>query len=91
MIEDTSILGTYTNQRISTNTVVTVNATPNTNNAIGDLDLTSSTGTVNGVAVSPGDKLRVRLYRDNAAEAGGAGPASADARLITNAMEITFS
>ena len=91
LIEDTSVLGTYTNQRISTNAVVTVNATPNTNNAIGDLDLTSSTGTVNGVAVAPGDKLRVRLYRDNASEAGGAGPASADARLLTTAMEITFS
>ena len=91
LIGSTSVLGTYTNQRTSTNTVVTVNATPNTINDIGDLDLTSSIGEINSVAVAAGDKLRVRLYRDNSAEAGGAGPALIDARLLITSFEVTFS
>lgn len=91
LIKSNSVLGTYPNIRTSTNTVVTVNAVANTNNSVGDLDLTSTIGEINSVAVVAGDKLRVRLYRDNASEAGGAGPASADARLLSTSLELTFS
>ena len=91
LINAASVLGTYPNLRTSTNTIVVVNATPNTRNSIGDLDLTSSIGEINGVAVLPGDKIRVRLYRDNTNESGGPGPALADARLLINAFEVTFS
>jgi hypothetical protein len=91
LIKSTTVLGTYPNIRTSTNTVVTVAGVANTNNAIGDFDVTSTTGTINSVAVLVGDKIRIRLYRDNSAEAGGAGSASADAQIMADALELKFS
>lgn len=88
LISSTTVLGTYTNQRTSTNSQVTVSGTLNRINSIGILDLTSTTGQINGVSVAPGDKIRVRLYRDNAAETSSA---TADARLLIDGLEPTFS
>lgn len=88
LIQSTTVLGTYPNIHNSTNTQVTVSGTANTVNSIGDIDLSSSTGQINGVAIAPGDKLRIRLFRDNAAESS---PAAADARLMIENFEPTFS
>ena len=52
----------------STNTEVAPGATANYGLEIGSLDLTSSIGEINSVAVEPGDILIVRLYRDFANE-----------------------
>lgn len=81
-------LGTYPNIRTSTNAQVTVPATPNQLASVGVLDLTSAIGEINSVAVAPGDRIRIRLYRDNAGESA---PAAADARLLIDGLEPTFS
>jgi hypothetical protein len=81
-------LGSYPNIHTSVNTEVTVPATPNQLAAVGVLDLTSSIGEVNSVAVAPGDRIRIRLFRDNAAETSSA---TADARLLIDGLEPTFS
>lgn len=89
LIEDgTTVLGTYSNQHTSTNSEVTVPGTPSTVKAIGDLDLTSATGTINGVAVAAGDWLLVKLWRDVSAESS---PSQADARLLRFSMAPKFS
>lgn len=88
LINSSTVLGTYSNTRTSSNTEVTVSGVANTINSIGDLDLTDSTGKINGVSVAAGDKIRVRLYRDNASESASA---SEDARLLVDAFELTLS
>jgi hypothetical protein len=82
------VLGTYPNTHNSSNTQVTVPATPNELASVGVIDLTSSIGEINSVAVAPGDKIRIRLFRDNAAETSSA---AADARLLLDGVEPTFS
>jgi hypothetical protein len=82
------ILGTYPNKHNSTNAEVTVNGVSNTINDIGDIDLTGATGLINGVAVTAGMKLLIKLYRANVSESVSA---SNDARLLINNFEITFS
>lgn len=88
LINSSTVLGTYTNTHNSTNTEVTVNAVSNTITGTGTLALTGATGLINAVAVQPGDKLRIRLFRDNAAESISA---AADAKLIIDSFEPTFS
>lgn len=89
LIEPAStVLDTYANQRTSTNLEVTANAIASTVTAIGDLDLTSSTGTINSVAVAAGDLILIRLYRDTASESASA---AATARLLRNSFEPRFT
>lgn len=88
LLDSSVVLGTYSNQHTSTNAEVTVQAVSNTINECGDIDLTDSVGEINSVAVAPGDKLVIKLFRDNANESS---PASGDARLIIDAIEPTFS
>lgn len=88
LIRSTSVLGTYPNIRTSTNTQVAVPGVANTIKDIGVIDLTDTTGNINGVAVAAGDKLRIRLYRDNTNETSGA---ANDSKLIVDSFEPTFS
>jgi len=89
LVRDAStVLGTYSNIHTSTNSEVTAAGVANTLTAIGDIDLTNASGQINGVAVAAGDKLRVRLYRDNASESS---PAAADAKLLINNFQLRFA
>jgi len=88
LINNGVILGTFTNNRTSTNTQTTVPGVANTIASIGELDLTSLIGEINGIAVLPGNKIRIRLYRDNANESV---PASEPAKLLIDGLEPTFS
>jgi hypothetical protein len=88
LINNSSVLGTYPNQHTSTNTQTTVPGVANTISSVGDLQITNASGLINGVAVQPGNKIRIRLLRDNAAESS---PAANDARLLIDGVEPTFS
>lgn len=70
---------------VSTNTEVAPGATANFGLEIGDLELTSSIGEVNSVAVAPGDILIVRLYRDFANETA---PFQGDADLVKDDFNL---
>jgi hypothetical protein len=63
----------------SSNLEVTLSGSANILRDIGDLDLTSPTGQVNGVGVAIGDLLLVKFFRDNTNETI---PANADCSLI---------
>ncbi len=71
-----------TNQRTSTNTA----ATPAGANIpfSASLDLTSTTGTINSVAVAAGDLIKVSISR-------GTDTMGSDARLIESSTEVLFS
>lgn len=84
----TTVLGTYTNIQNSSNSEVIVPGTANQLTNVGDLALTSSSGQINGVAVAPGDKLRIRLFRDVASETS---PAALSAKILLNAIEVKLS
>lgn len=88
LINSSTVLGTYSNLRLSTNSQVTVPAVANRLADIGDLDLTDATGKINSISVLPGDKIRIRLFRDNSSEVSGA---ANDAEIILDAFEPTFS
>jgi hypothetical protein len=77
----TDDIDSTTNQRTSTNAATTLN---NANLALSHTcDLTSSTGTINSVAVSAGDLIIVKLTR-------GTDTATSDIRALINAAEVTF-
>lgn len=80
-----TVIGTYTNQRTTTNAQVAVAGVANRVTSIGDLDLTDLTGQINGVAVAGGDTIRVRLYRDIASETSGLADV---ARLLIESCEV---
>jgi hypothetical protein len=88
LITGTNILGTYSNIHTSTNTQVAVPGVANTIKDIGDIQLTDSSGLINGVSVLAGHKLRIRLYRDNTNETSGA---ANESKLIVDSFEPTFS
>jgi hypothetical protein len=88
LVKNDTVLGAYPNKHNSTNAEVTVNAVSNTINSIGEIDLTDATGLINGQAVNVGMKLLIKLFRDNANETSSA---LADARLLIDNFEITFS
>ena len=83
-----TVLGTYTNTHTSTNTELTAAGVANRLTNIGDIDLTNSSGTINGVAVAAGDKLRVKLSRLVGSETS---PAAEKAKLLINNLEIKFT
>lgn len=83
-----TILGTHANQHTSTNAEQTVPGTTNQMQEISDIDLTDSSGQINGQAVAPGDHLYVLLYRDNTNESS---PAAADAKLVRDSFEVQSS
>jgi hypothetical protein len=80
----TDAVTSTTNQRTSTNSATTVNGTAEVATAV-TLDLTSSTGTINSVAVSAGDLIFVRITRDYTTDT-----AAATAYLLADSSEVTF-
>ena len=79
----TTALDSTTNQRTTTNTAVTLSAgTVNIPQSV-DLDITSSIGEINSVAVLPGDLIKVQLQR-------GTDTATSDLRAMVYAAETTF-
>jgi len=83
LINSSTVLGTYSNTYISTNAAVTLSVTTNLITSIGSIDLTNASGQINAVAVQPGDKIRVKLYRI-------ASGSSSDARLLMDSLEPYF-
>jgi hypothetical protein len=83
-----TVLGSLGTAHDSINTENTVPAISNELQAIGDVDLTDTSGEINGTAVAPGDKILVRLYRNNSGETSSA---NAITNLIINSFEIAFS
>jgi hypothetical protein len=88
LVKSGHVLGTYSDTRNSTNAQVAVAGVANTITSIGDIDLTDSSGQINGQAVQAGHKLRIRLFRDNASETSAA---AGEAKLIMDSFEPTFS
>ena len=80
----TDAITSTTNQRTTTNSAATLSGgTVNIPQKV-ILDVTSTTGTVNSVAVSAGDLLIIRLYRDTDTATG-------DAKFVLGSGEMTFS
>lgn len=80
----TDLMSSTTNQRTSTNAAVTMSgATQNIPQAL-VLDLTSSTGTINSVAVAAGDIIKVSITR-------GSDTATSDIKVPVFGAEVTFS
>jgi hypothetical protein len=77
--ENNDAISSTTNSRTTTNSALT-NAVANRVRKV-SLDITSSTGTINSVAVSAGDIIRVRLAR-------GSDTDTADIRFIENSSNI---
>ena len=86
--DGTYTLGTNGTGHNSGNAQVAVEASANRLKAIGDMDLTDSSGQVNAVAVAAGDMLLVKLIRDTANETSAA---AADARLVRFSMVPKFT
>lgn len=81
--KDTDAFDSTTNQRTTTNSALTNDLANELQEWI--LDITDSSGQINGVAVSAGDVVKVRLYRD------AADTDTADLRLLPNATDVKFS
>jgi hypothetical protein len=78
-------VSSVTNQRVSTNTAITVSATANRyEEAI--CDLTDATGHINAVAVSHGDIILIEITRNTAVDTD-----VNDIRFLPSATEVTFS
>jgi hypothetical protein len=69
------------------NAEVSAPATPGQWTNIGDIDLTDSSGQINGVAVAAGDKLTIKLIRNTSSESASA---AADGNLDRWAMGPQF-
>lgn len=80
----TDAFDSTTNQHTSTNSAITVNGTANVGTAV-QADLTDASGLINGVAVSPGDLLLVRLERDTATDT-----AADTAFVLAEASEVQY-
>jgi len=77
-------MSSTTNQRTTTNSAITLSAgTQNEPQKI-ILDVSSSTGQINSVAIAAGDLIKIRLYRDT-------DTATSDVRFIKLSGEPTFT
>lgn len=72
----------------ATNAQQAVDGTTNEIVEMSDIDLTSSTGTINSVAVAAGDTLLVKFYRDTSAETSGLADT---ARLLRSSLQPKFT
>jgi len=70
-----------TNQRTTTNTALTNTVAKQLR--MTTLDITSSTGQINGVNVTPGDMIKVALYRDTDTDTD-------DIRFVPSLTEVRF-
>lgn len=73
-----------TNQRTSTNSAVSLSGSNDIDRNF-TCDLTSSTGQINGVSVSPRDRIKFRIERDTATDT-----AAASAYLYKKGYEVTL-
>lgn len=81
---ETDAITTTTNQYTSTNTATTLSSPANEAH-VESIDLTSSTGTINSVAVAAGNLLLVKLTRD------ASDTYTSDANAMPDSAEVTFS
>ena len=81
--KDADAIDDATDTRTSTNAAVTLSGAANKINTA-TLDLSSSTGTINSVAVAAGDLIKVKVFR-------GTDTDTADARFLPYAAEVTFN
>jgi hypothetical protein len=79
----TDTFSTTANTRTSSNTAITASGANQNKPQAVELDLTSTIGEINAVAVSAGDYIIVRLQR-------GTDTATSDVRALTYASEVTF-
>ncbi len=79
----TDAFDSTTNQRTTTNSALTNTVAKQLRHHI--LDVTSSIGQINGVAVAAGDVIKVRLYRD------ASDTDTADVRMIPDSTDVKFS
>lgn len=80
--KDATAFTSTTNQRTSTNSAATLSGTANRINEV-ICDLTNTDGTINSVAVAPGDVIKVKLTR-------GTDTATSQVRLHKNSYEVTL-
>lgn len=80
----TDAFNSTTNQRTSTNTAITASAGNQNKPQAVSFDLTSTTGQINGVLVSAGDYIIVKLIR-------GSDTVTTDVRALNFASEVTLS
>lgn len=79
----TDAFSTITNQRTSTNTTVALSGSADIPRAV-TLDLSSNTGTINSVAISAGDLIKVQLFR-------GTDTAVNEFRFVEASAEVSYS
>ena len=84
--ESTESIDATTNSRLSTNTEIT-NTSGKQYRSL-ELDLSDSSGEINGVSISSGDILKIRLKRDVSGETSSD---SEETRFMPNGTEVTFS
>ena len=77
-------MSSTTNQRTTTNSAITMSASNDNEPQKIELDIASSTGQINSVAIAAGDLIKVRLYRDT-------DTATSDVRFIKLSGEPTFT
>lgn len=80
----TDLITSTTNQRTSTNAAVTLSGATTNIPQVVSADLTSTTGTINSVAVSAGDILIINLKRNTL------DTATSDVYVPVNSCEVTF-
>jgi hypothetical protein len=81
----TDAITSTTNQRTTTNTAITLSGgTANVPQSV-ILDISSTTGQINSVAIAAGDLIRVDLYRDTATDT-----AAGDVKVPVYGAEVTF-
>lgn len=79
--DGTDAFDSTTNQRTTTNTALTNTVAKQLR--MTTLDLTDSSGQINGVAVTPGDMIKVALYRDTDSDTD-------DIRFVPSLTEVRF-
>lgn len=80
----TDAVTSSTNQRTTTNSAVSLSGGTVDVPQLVTLDLTDTIGKINSVSVSPGDLIKVRLYRDTDTATG-------DLRALPYNAEVTFT
>jgi hypothetical protein len=77
-------IASTTNQRTTTNAAITMSSSNDSEVQKISLDISSSIGEINSVAISASDTILVRLYRDT-------DTATSDVRFLPKQCEVTFS
>lgn len=77
-------MSSTTNQRTTTNSAITMTANNDNEPQKVELDIAASNGQINSVAITAGDLIKIRLYRDT-------DTATSDIRFIKLSGEPTFT